>query len=215
MRELYPSAALKWEFDTGGDYLDGCWPAVGSDGTVYVPGFYLYALSSVGTLKWKYVTQIAIGIGSQGRPLVGVNGTGYSMCMAYLYTYLCSLSQDGKLNWRYKVDGTVYALSPVEGSDGTVYFGVYDTSVGNATVYAVLPGGTLRWKYSVLGAGDLSSSPLVFCKGNIFLAGGLNTQLYIFSPDGRVLWTYSLSGYTNPAVVAFQDVVYVNSNDVF
>ena len=84
---------------------------MGSDGTVYVPGYYLYAVSSVGSLKWKYLT----GSGSQGRPLVGVNGTVYSMCMGYSHTYLCSLSQDGILNWRYKVDGTVYALSPVEG----------------------------------------------------------------------------------------------------
>ena len=140
--ELYPTATLKWEFNTGGDYLEGCWPAVGSDGTVYVPGYYLYAVSSVGSLNWKYLT----GSGSQGRPLVGVNGTVYSMCMAYLYTYLCSLSQDGKLNWMFKLDGTINAQSPdgtlnalfpIEGPDGTVYFGAFDTSVGNATVYAV------------------------------------------------------------------------------
>src|SRR5271165_852621 len=60
-----PAPTKKWEFSTGalhplprGDFFDDQSPAIGSDGTLYVPGNSgLYAVRPDGTQKWFYRAQ--------------------------------------------------------------------------------------------------------------------------------------------------------------
>ncbi|MEM4229483.1 MAG: PQQ-binding-like beta-propeller repeat protein, partial [Thermoproteota archaeon] len=78
--------------------------------------------------------------------------------------YLYALNPDGTLKWKYQTGGYVYS-SPSIGSDGTIYFGSYDSHL-----YALNPDGTLKWKYKT---GDyVYSSPAIGSDGTIYFGSG-------------------------------------------
>ena len=95
-------------------------PSLGTDGTVYVGSNdnYLYAITSSGTLKWRYLT----GDYVWANPTIGADGTVYVGSWDY---YFYAITSSGNLKWRYRT-GNIIVTSAAIGSDGTLYVGSYD-----------------------------------------------------------------------------------------
>lgn len=132
-------ASPKWCYETNGEMIST--PAIGKDGTIYVgsmedafdqhhqdirrsdeiigTGQYLYALSSDGSLKWKFLVEGD----ACSSPSIGSDGTLYFVDWSW---HLYALNDDGTLKWRY---GPIMASgpggfpfsSPAIGIDGTIY----------------------------------------------------------------------------------------------
>ena len=122
---LYSDGTLKWKFLTIG--LMRSSPKLGTDGTIYVMGDYiLYAINLDGTLKWS----VGLDDTSYATPAISLDGkTIYASGGGYMYAIN---SKDGKIIWQYN-GGSVW-ISPLVGSDGTVYAGC------NGGIYAFTGG---------------------------------------------------------------------------
>jgi hypothetical protein len=94
--------------------------AVGTDNTVYVSchDFYLYSISSLGTLKWKFSTG--------GIPTAPILGADHTIYVGSNNGYMYALHPTGTLQWQYLVSSSGIAGAPSMGSDGTIYVGAYD-----------------------------------------------------------------------------------------
>lgn len=110
---------LKWSYTIGGTVESS--PAIGSDGTIYVGSYYLFAINPDGTLKWSFTTAGPVNsspaIGSDGTIYVGSDDTG-----------LYAINPDGTLKWSftlgyYYIPYAYFTSSPAIGSDGTIYVG--------------------------------------------------------------------------------------------
>jgi len=182
---LNPDGTVKWNLRPGGGFG---FPAVGSDGTVYVDGV---AVSSNGTLEW------------QGRPFVspaiGTDGTIYGTGSKGLF----AINQDGSTRWRFPTEteggsgdpccsyDVVQESSVAIGSNGILYFGDWfdhycscataPSGYGNATLYAVNPDGTQAWNFvihptiacSTFPCPTLSlSDPAIGSDGTVYIGSG-------------------------------------------
>src|SRR5438552_3314591 len=182
---LNPDGTVKWSLRPGGGFG---FPAVGSDGTVYVDGV---AVSSNGTLEW------------QGRPFVspsiGTDGTIYGTGNQGLF----AINQDGSTRWRFPTEteggsgnlccsyDVVQESSVAIGSNGILYFGDWfdhycscapePSGYGNATLYAVNPDGTQAWNFviqptiacSTFPCPTLSlSDPAIGSDGTLYIGSG-------------------------------------------
>ena len=167
---------LKWKYLTGGTIYSS--PAIGSDGTIYVGSDdgYLYAISSAGSLKWKYNANGAVFYPS---PAIGSDGTIY---IASDSSYLYALNPNGTLKWSYYTTSGIIDSSPAIGSDGTIYIGGYD-----GYLYAISSFGSLKWKYQT--DGGIASSPAIGSDGTIYV-GSDDGYLYAISSAGSLKWEY-------------------------
>lgn len=165
----------KWQFPTRNSVQ--ATPAIGPDGTVYIPGYdkLIYALDGqTGTQKWAHLVGDSVSsspaLGPDNALYVGSNdGRLYSLNMS-----------DGSERWNYLALDTIHS-SPALGADGTVYFGSYDKNV-----YALdARTGALKWSYETEGL--ILSSPAIASDGTIFIG----------SMDGKL---YALEGSAPPAV---------------
>jgi hypothetical protein len=145
----------KWRFSTISGFWIGTPPTISNDGTIYfADSVYFYALSSNGTLKWKYKVNENI-IGS--TPAIDENGT------IYIGTWdsaLWAFNPDGTVKWRKAGLGGDIASSPAIASDGTIYLGTT-----SHTINAITPNGTEKWRY--MTNGPIYSSPAIGDDGSI------------------------------------------------
>jgi len=114
------------------------------------------------------------------------------------------LTPEGSLKWRYQTGDYVY--SPTIGSDGSVYFGSYDSCL-----YALTPQGALKWRYQT---GDhVKSSPTIGSDGTIYV-GSYDHFLYALTPHGARRWRYKTGGdlYSSSAIGP-DGTIYVGSLD--
>ncbi len=100
--------------------------------------------------------------------------------------------------------------SPVVGSDGTIYIGSYDNNL-----YAVKPGGTLKWAFNTTGS-IYASSPALGADGTIYV-GSWDDNLYAITDNGtfgsqKWLFHTNKSVWSSPAV-ATDGTIYVASFD--
>jgi outer membrane protein assembly factor BamB len=110
------------------------------------------------------------------------------------------------LKWRYQSGGSVWS-SPAIGSDGTIYFGSYDSCL-----YAVSPDGTLKWRYGT--GGSIGSSPAVGLDGTVHV-GSRDGYAYAVNPDGTLEWKYSIGSPVvfSPAIGSDGTVYYGAEDD--
>ncbi|MHA2658814.1 MAG: InlB B-repeat-containing protein, partial [bacterium JZ-2024 1] len=88
---------------------------------------------------------------------------------------------DGKVKWRLEVDAQYIQHRPAVGPDGTVY--VHDA---RGFLYAVTPGGALKWVFSTPGA---HGPPSVGTDGTIYAGAG--TKIFAINPDGTLKWQFT------------------------
>ncbi len=182
---LNPDGTVKWNLRPGGGFG---FPAVGSDGTVYVNGV---AISSNGTLEWQDRPFVSPSIGTDGT----IYGTGNQGLFA--------INQDGSTRWRFPTEteggsgdpccsyDLVQESSVAIGSNGILYFGDWfdhycscapePSGYGNATVYAVNQDGTQAWNFviqptiacSIFPCPTLSlSDPAIGSDGTLYIGSG-------------------------------------------
>lgn len=202
-------------------------PALSLDGeTVYfgtawwesaapTTGQALHALATAtGAVRWSYAlgsseVRSAPAVASDGSITFVVETRGTPTAVA-----LHRVSGAGTQLWTYDVNPSdleayVGILAPAIGADGAVF-------VAGDQLYAVEPGGTLRWKALTPSFELLRSSPVIGADGTVYFAAH-NVPLTAFDPaDGAVLWSLPLGWndyvFGSPAIGA-DGTIYVASND--
>ena len=207
----------KWEFFTNKG-LPETSPAVAGDGTIYLGaddylrnrGGALFALNTDGTLKWKFAT--AGGIRSS--PAIGTDGTVYfgaydcrensSWFGRGSHSCLYALSPEGRVKWQFDTDDTLYASSPIIGSDGTIYIG----NDGGA-LFAINRDGTLKWKY---GTGGAVGVPAIGANGIIYV-NSKDGNLYAINANSTLKWKFLIADQGLPAspAIGADGTIYVGS----
>jgi outer membrane protein assembly factor BamB len=155
-------------------------PAIGADGTVYIPSYdkVIYAFEGqTGKKKWSRLLGDSISsspaIGPDGGLYVGAND-------GRLYALNAT---DGSVRWSFLAGDTIHS-SPALGADGTVYFGSYDKK------FYTLDARTGRVKWSFTTGGLILSSPAISDDGVV----------YVGSMDGKL---YAFEGSAPPAISAW------------
>lgn|GEM_PF-582173 len=116
---------------------------------------------------------------------------------------------DTMLKWRVQIairSGVYLYSSPAISLDGTVYVGGCDSSL-----YAVSPGGTVKWRFAT--GGDVASSPAVGSDGSVYVGSG-DGNLYAVYPEGQLAWSHQTGGpVSSSPAIASDGTVYVGSDD--
>jgi parallel beta-helix repeat protein len=189
-----PDGMIRWVFsDLTSPPLT---PAVGLDGTIYVPTYSngIYALNSEGTLKWRFYHD---GMGCVSAITVGADDSLYFMVYVSTEPYkyrLYSLDSDGNEKWvAFGPRGGL--TTPAIGRDGTVYAVwagfITLTDEQQGVLRAYNPDGTLKWSQPLEYD---ASSPAVGPEGNIYVVAGTpgyfgtSRALYAFAQNGTKLW---------------------------
>lgn len=158
------SGALKWSFPLA-QYTIGS-PVVGGDGTVYVTGGSLYAITPAGAQKWVY----SLGGGSFDystvTPAIGPDGALYFG--AYTGDFY-AVNTAGALLWQLPLNGTFFDTSATSAS-GTIFVG--DDLADGGSLLALNANTSPRWQAAL--DGDVYSIPAIF-KGTAFIT--MNTTV--------------------------------------
>jgi outer membrane protein assembly factor BamB len=191
---------------------------IDNDGVLYIAASNgnIYAVNNDGTIKWEYTADSSIrstgAIGDNGIVYFSHPRNGDSRKNLYAVTL------DGDLFGIYDSGYYVYADSPPTiGEDGTIYFayGYNGWTPGRGGLLAINPDMTLKWEWKNTKA---SASPTIGRDGTIY-CGFIDGNLYAFSPDGNVLWSFSSGNIklTSSASIGPDDTIYVGSrnNKVF
>ncbi len=101
-------------------------------------------------------------------------------------------SNPGKLKWSFTTEGIV--LSPVIGSDGTIYVGSYSDKL-----YAINPDGTEKWNYTI---GKYMVKSLAIGSDGSIYAGSTKGIFFALNPDGTEKWQFNTEGQvrSSPAI---------------
>lgn len=190
-------------------------PAIGPDGTIYLPVTIkitthhycdLKAINSDGTLKWNYTINYGANSNSgfSGTPAITKDGTIYIPGFTDSGGFLLALNSDGTLKWNYITRCWSGSNSPAIGNDGTIYTsGFYQGEISGGSrqygiLYAINPNGTSKWNYTITepayGMSWSHGSPAIGPDGTIYFTGEVSTwgsftgRLYAINPDGTVKW---------------------------
>ncbi len=190
----------EWTYNIGTSSLgELSFPVVGNDGTVYVGGdlgndYYIAALTSNKTLKWKYHTTSSVS-----GTTTGSDGTIYVTTDA---GNLYALNSNGTVKWNDTIgsggseQNIILYSAPVLANNGTLYFSTYNT----CNLYAVNSSdGTVEWAYYTSNS---ATSPVIGPDGTIYVTN-IFGDLYAVNPDGTSKWSYNAGTYTrfaNPSV---------------
>lgn len=155
---LTPEGRQKWSYAPKPAAIAFSSPAVAGDGTIYLGiaamdgSAWLLSLDPEGAKRWairrpkgESGTVALPSLGSDGRLYVWNRGLTYAM------------SSDGEVMWSYGRPSELYGGGPEFGpptvdSDGTVYATTLTDSL-TATLVALRPDGSLKWKLSGVPAG--------------------------------------------------------------
>ncbi len=175
---LYPNGKVRWKYQQDGWFSGTQSITIGPDGDIYFGVWnMLYAISHVdGSLKWRCsFHSFVVSTKWRASVAVGPDGT--------LYVpgddgKLLAITTTGRVKWVFEppvrlepADYSHPALSPVVGSDGTIYFGVYDSYY----FFAVNPDGSLKWMYRTSSL--IESSASIGSDGTIYF-GTFGGNLY-------------------------------------
>lgn len=138
-----------------------------------------------GQVRWRFQADDRF---IQGRPGIGPDGTIY---VGGLNGHLYALTPEGGVKWIFRVPGFI-SQSVAVGADGTIYF------ASDATLWALNPSGTLKWKFEDVPTVTITAGPNVGPDGNIYgvsvraCRGAcpdlLGLGAFAFSPAGQLLW---------------------------
>ena len=161
----------------------GASPAVGSDGTAYVPSpdGNLYAIDPDGLRRWTFSAGVRLGF----SPAVGPDGTVYLAAFADGRGWLYALTPRGRLRWRVQVPT---GSDVTRGPDGTLYLAAH-------LLVAVSPRGRILWRRVV----DATGAPLAGPGPVVMVPTLTPPALLALGSGGAVRWRVPLAA---PAVAA-------------
>lgn len=174
---------LHWRYTHSG-IAEGTVPgslSIDGSNTIYVnAASKLLALSSNGVLRWS-------------ADLAGIGATALSSDGTTVYvaggTRLYAFTTAGTALWTYAGPTENIHGEPTVATNGTIYFGSWDTYV-----YALNPDGSLKWKYQTDGAiAPLASPTLSPDESTIYVGSGdpnkdVGGSLYALNSDGTLKW---------------------------
>lgn len=149
-------------------------PTIGPDGTLYVGGAGLFAVTPTGRIKWHFNTPRRVPT----APTLHPNGF---VLVGGQDDTLYAVSPTGEKLWDFRAGDDIESTAVV-GDDGTIYFGADDQKV-----YALSPTGTLLWAF--VTGGDVRASPAIGRNGHI-LVGSFDGLFYAIAPDGTLAWSF-------------------------
>jgi hypothetical protein len=209
---LTPAGALNWVFNVsaaGGFYELGP-PALGQDGTIYVPAHLpsggtfpggIVAVNPNGTLKWKFAQPAGTDGGSIiAGPGVGPDGNVYAVAeINGLGAF--SLTPAGTLRWndgQFGIRGSLGFEIPFDAANGQFYFQTDQYGIEpKGKIYAYDFNGNLRFSAITTIEGQPVVAPL---SKNIYtpvFPTGIGLRLEAFNPNGDALWLFSGYPVTN------------------
>jgi hypothetical protein len=137
----------------------------------------LYALNSVGELKWKFDTGTTINTNN----LINIDND----CNLYFAArdgFLYSINCDSTFNWKVKVgSGFWYITHPAISNDGEMIY----ISGSDSNLYAYNTSGNLEWTYRT----GKSTQPVVTDNNKILIQSS-DAFLYSINSDGSLNWKY-------------------------
>ncbi len=207
--EAGPNDRVKWDFVTE-DGIESA-PAIARDGTIYIGdgNGILYAVEPNGIEKWR----IEIGSGESIMGQIAI-GSDYTIYFGSDKGKVYAVNADGSQKWVYST-GSVQAISPIVGSDGTIYIGTQSPG----KLIAIDASGSQKWETAV--EGDFMSAPVIDSMGTLYIgsiegdnAPGTGT-LYAFNSDGQEKWSYEIGGgiYFSSPVIAKDGTLFVTACD--
>src|SRR5215471_2403450 len=161
---------------------------VDHNGNVYVNGGgYLWSLNPAGQVVWSNNIQ-ATGATALSQD----ESTVYSVAGATLYALNATT---GQILWTYALSNSSLGIygEPNIASDGTIYFGSWDTYV-----YALTSAGTLKWKFQTDGSiAPLASPSLSPDEKRIYVGTGdpnssPGGSIYAINSNGTLAWSKKL-----------------------
>jgi outer membrane protein assembly factor BamB len=186
-----------WQFGVY-SFLPVC-PAIGRDGTLYLPvdNGYFYALNPDGTVKWREVITDN-GYGSiTCIPSIGPDGTVYQYRSKPGTPGMAAFDPaTGEELWRCTLPGDVYTAEVVAiRADGTLFIGgnVTDPEPHSA-IYAINGAtGEVLWN-SVDTAGYVHIAPCIDAAGKLYVTTSSCKLACLSGTDGSEIWRYDLPG---------------------
>jgi len=177
------NGALLWQ-SVGLETSIGGGFAIGSDGTIYIPGSLqgLIAMNSDGTIRWEWKEATTHWY---SIPSIGSDGTIYGTSNG-----LHALTSSGQLKWTTDAEAP-NAPEMAIAADGTMYSTLYHSEIG-LRFTAVNPDGSTKWMLEIPSGGG---SPAIGSDGTIYVTGGLRpgvlTAVYGSSPLASSPWPRS------------------------
>jgi len=204
---------LKWKYEPEGILygpLRGS-PAIGPNGTIYYfAKNALRAINPDGTEKWssawennlEFFTPV---VASDENIYIKVADFETNTFQVYAFTTA------GYLNWHYSAGPIRFFdadISPVIGSDGTIYFASDDS-----LFFALKPQGGEKWEYKI-DEGSLFSSAAIGSDGTIYFTvqNGYSSKfcLYALTPQGSLRW--KREGISGSPVIGADGTIYLYGN---
>lgn len=234
---IFLNGTLKWKYrltDNGATMSSSL--IVAPDGTIYVPcGLAgLDALNPNGTLKWTTYPNIQLPEYDVPAPALGADGTIYIVTSTYPngQSYFMALYPSGTMKWQHKISDNYGAtVSPIIGSDGTIYIGSGNLD-GSYYLFAFNPDGTIKWEFNI-GNGRILGSPALASDGtiyfteynqsmptNVVIEGKPNYPNYLYAvhPDGTLKWrmyVYQDGSMCDTPVIASDGTIYIGTDDQY
>ena len=208
---INPNGTQRWNYQPSYE-LGYSSPAIGTDGTLYTGGYqHLSAAAASGTGQWEF----PISTWAHTSPVLGADGTIYVGDIEGGGNNFFALNPNGTQKWA-KNTGMSIQGSPAIGQNGWIYtptgpyYGAAGVTTANNGIYGCTPDGQGHW--SPIGAGSLSS-PAIGADGTVYM-GSENNQVYAFSPNLTLKWTYHTGDVvrSTPAIGA-DGAIYVGSDD--
>ena len=166
-------------------------PAIGADGTVYIAGDKLYAITPEGILKWTAFSTTTESL--HNSPVIGEDGTVYFVFHNIPLTALDP--DDGTVKWSCPlgVEDHCFA-SPAIGPGGNIY-----VATQPGLLYAVSPAGQIIWTFdleSVGFTGIFRCSPAIGSDGSVYFGintGNPSSAFFALKNDGTLKWKFEPS----------------------
>ncbi len=179
---------LRWLFLAAG----GGSPVLAGKYVLFAAGPYLYAIDTQGQAAWRAAIGAAGPATGAPTPAVGPDGTAY---VATPDGSLYAIAANGLRRWVYRVAeaGRAVLYSPAVAGDGTVYLDAF--SAGRGTLYALSPGGGVRWRVTIPAGGDLTRG----ADGTVYAATHLAVAV---SSHGRLLWQRTVDASAPPLALS-------------
>jgi len=178
-------------------------PVIGPDGTIYIAGGSLLAMTPSGTVKWN-VALASFGGVSHAPPAIGTDGTIY-ICVG---DALFAFNANGTVKWNYIPAGAGNLCSPAVGPGNNIFFA---TLAGQ--FYSVNPAGTLNWTYTAAAACEHGAAPGIAADGTSYFAT-VDHLVTAMSPTGVKKWAYTEGFVTfTPALVGPDGTIYEDCDD--
>jgi PQQ-like domain len=186
---INPDGTLKWKFEHSG-VCGGSQPTISTDGTIYLSGNFLTAVTASGSKKWE----IALG---NCKSVIDSAGTIYVSGSNAIF----AVNSNGTIKWQSADVDTSGGGLLLLGNNGDIY----SNSMKKLTALDKT-NGSIKWVYeptdAEIGYGSPQiSSPVISREGTIYIVSADYTRspgndkdsarVHALNPDGTVKWIYN------------------------